>query len=166
MSRKDDPETPERGEGSPVSENRETGKVLEILEGGTAKVLVQRRKWCDHCSSKKFCNPPEEGEEFTIEVDNAVGADVGDVVEIGLARGTLLIASLWAYFIPALLFIVGISIGYLYLSRFIVVLNREILGLIAGILLLALSLAILRVVNNWLGRKKIFHPTITSICNQ
>lgn len=149
-----------------MNENKETGRVIELSGKGTAKVIVQRRKWCDHCSSRNICNPPEEGKEFTIEVDNPVGAHEGDIVEIGLARGALLIASLWAYFIPALLFIVGIAIGYLFLSQFIFVLNRELLGLIAGVLLLIVSLIILRVVNNWLGKKKTFHPTITSICSQ
>ncbi len=146
--------------------SREMGKVVEVLQGGTAKVLLKRKKWCDHCASREFCEPPpEEDKEFSVEVENPVGAKKGDLVEIGLRRGTLFIASLWAYFVPALLFIAGLAIGFLSLSRVISFVPREIVGLLMGIIFLAVSFVLLRIINNWLGKKKTFHPHITAICS-
>ena len=112
-----------------MTESKETGKVVEVLDGGTARVLLKRRKWCDHCSSKDFCKPPaDETKDFFVEVENPVGAQNGDLVEIGLERGVLIVASVWAYFVPAVLFIIGLAIGYLVLSRIITFVSREIVG--------------------------------------
>jgi sigma-E factor negative regulatory protein RseC len=147
-------------------ENRETGKVVEVSAQGTARVLIQRKKWCDRCPSKSVCNPPEEGKEFTIEVDNTIGAREGDIVEIGLPGKSLFIASVWAYLVPSLLFIAGIAIGFLVLSRFVHFLSRELLGFLIGIIFLAVSFGILRIVNNWLGKKKTFRPEIIGICSK
>jgi sigma-E factor negative regulatory protein RseC len=147
-------------------ESKETGEVLEILAGGTARVLLRRRKWCDHCASKRFCNPPsEEDKQFSIEVDNTIGAHQGDYVEIGLERGALFIASIWAYLVPAVLFIVGLAIGFLGLSRVITFVARELVGLFMAVVFLVVSLVLLRIVNNWLGKKRAFHPHITAICS-
>lgn len=148
-----------------MTETRETGKVVEIINDGLARVLLRRKKWCDHCASKDFCNPPaEEEKEFSVEVDNPVGARIGDLVEIGLERGALFVASVWAYLVPSVLFVIGLATGYLALSRLVPFVSREIVGLVFGILLLAVSFVLLRLVNNWLGKKGTFHPHITAIC--
>ncbi len=144
-------------------ENRETGKVIEITNKGTAKVLIQRKKMCSYCPSKEICKPPEEGKLFSVEVENPIGAKEGDIVEIGLARGALLVASFWAYFVPALFFLIGVAFGFTFLSRYITLIPKEFLGLITGIILLAVSFLILRIVNNRLVKNKAFHPEIISI---
>ncbi len=146
-------------------ENRETGKVVEITNGGTAKVLIQRKKMCDHCPSKEVCKPPEEGKEFTVEIENPIGAKEGDIVEIGIPKGALLIASLWAYLVPSIFFVVGVTIGFTFLSRYITLIQKEFVGLSTGIILLAVSYMILRIVNNRIGSKKVFHPIIVSVCS-
>ena len=146
-------------------ENRETGKVVEITNEGTAMVLIQRKKMCDHCPSKEVCKPPEEGKEFTVEIENPIGAKEGDVVEIGIPKGALLIASLWAYLVPSIFFVVGVTIGFTFLSRYITLIQKEFIGLITGIILLAVSYMILRIVNNRIGNKKAFHPIIVSVCS-
>lgn len=149
-----------------MDENREMGEVVEILQGGTAKVMLKRKKWCDHCASREFCKPPPEADKwFSVEVENSVGARKGDLVEIGLRTGALFIASLWAYFVPALLFIIGLAIGFIHLSRVISFISREILGLMLGIIFLAASFVLLRIINNRLGKKKGFRPHIKAICS-
>ncbi|TES92834.1 MAG: hypothetical protein E3J87_04055 [Candidatus Cloacimonadota bacterium] len=145
--------------------NRETGKVVEVTAQGTARVLIQRKKWCDHCPSKNACNPPEEGKMFTVEVENPIGAKEGDIVEIGIARGAVALASFWAYLVPALLFLIGIAIGFSLLSKYIEVIPKEFLGLITGIILLLASFLILRIVNNKLKKNKTFRPEIIGICS-
>jgi sigma-E factor negative regulatory protein RseC len=149
-----------------MAEHTETAQVVEILNGGSARVLLRRKKWCDHCASRNFCNPPaEEEKEFFVEVDNPLGAQNGDLVEIGLERGALLFASFWAYLVPSLLFIAGMAIGFLALSRAIVLIPREIIGFLTGILFLAASFVLLRIVNRRFGKKEIFRPRITAICS-
>jgi sigma-E factor negative regulatory protein RseC len=149
-----------------MTEHTESAQVVEILNGGSAKVLLRRRKWCDHCASRNFCNPPEgEEKEFFVEVDNPVGAQKGDLVEIGLERGALFVASFWAYLVPALLFIAGMAIGFLGISRIIAFIPREITGLLLGLVFLAASFVLLRLINRWLGKRNTFRPRITAICS-
>lgn len=150
--------------GTSLRENRETAKVIEITVQGTATVLIERKKMCSHCPSRGVCNPPEEGKEFTVEVENPVQAKKGDLVEIGIPRGAVLIASFWAYFIPTLFFLIGASIGFTLLSRYIDVIPKDFLGFLMGIILLAVSFIILRVVNTRLRKNKTFRPTIIGIC--
>jgi sigma-E factor negative regulatory protein RseC len=149
-----------------MKESTETGEVVEVLQGGTAKVLLKRKKWCYHCASRNVCNPPsEEEKEFSVEIDNPLGAQKGDLVEIGLERGALFIASVWAYLVPAVLFVIGLAIGVLALSRVIAFVSKEIVGLFLGIIFLGISFALLRIINNWLGKKNTFRPHITAICS-
>jgi sigma-E factor negative regulatory protein RseC len=145
-------------------EDRETGRVIKASDSGAAMVQIQRKKMCDHCPSKGYCNPPEGAQLFTVEVENGIGAKEGDVVEIGLAKGALFIASLWAYFFPALFFILGVTIGFTFISKYVQVFDKEIVGLITGIIFLGLSFIILRIVNNRLSKKKTFRPQIIEIC--
>jgi len=144
-------------------ENRETGKVVEITNRGTAMVLIQRRKMCNHCPSRNVCKPPEEGKTFTIEMENPIGAKEGDVVEIGIAHGAVFFASLFAYFIPAIFFLLGIIIGFTLLPGYIKVMPKEFTALITGIILLAVSFLILRIANNRLKKSKACRPEIISI---
>ncbi len=146
-----------------MKENRETGKIIEMTNEGLAKVLVERKKMCSHCPSRGVCNPPEEGKQFTIEVENPMGAVKGDTVEIGIERSVLLVATFWIYFVPAVFFLAGVSIGFIFLARYITFVGKEFLGLIVGIVFLMASFLILRSVNNRLGKKKSFKPTIVRI---
>lgn len=149
-----------------MRDNRVVARIVEVTDKGTAKVLTYRTKMCSHCPSKSMCKPPEEGKEFTVEVENPIGALKGDIVEIGLARGVLFIASFWAYLVPTILFIIGVAIGFSLLSKFVLFINREFLGLITGVILLGVSLIILKFVNNRLGRKKTFCPEIIGIVTE
>jgi len=147
-------------------ENREIGEVVDVTAKGLAKVLVERRKMCNHCPSRGVCNPPEEGKEFTIEVENSIGAQKGDKVEIGVERGVLLVVTFWIYFVPAVFFLVGVAIGFSFLARYITLIGRDFLGLLTGVVFLMASFLILRFVNNRLGKKKSFRPTIIGISSE
>ncbi|OQX56409.1 MAG: hypothetical protein B5M53_01595 [Candidatus Cloacimonas sp. 4484_209] len=145
-------------------DNKETAKVIDTTNKGTALVLIQRSKMCLHCPAKDTCNPPlKTGKTFTVEVENPIYAKKGDTVVIGARRGTVVIASFWAYIIPAIFFTIGIWLGFSLLSRYITAIPKELLSFSTGIVLLFLSIPVLRLANNSFEKKRILRPSIISI---
>ena len=88
----------------------ERGRVTKALEG-QAEVSILRPSSCASCSARGACMTLGPNER-RLEVDDPVGAQVGDEVEIGLPPGRVVWASTIAYLVPVAAMLLGGLIGY------------------------------------------------------
>jgi sigma-E factor negative regulatory protein RseC len=87
----------------------EVGTVIESF-GGTARVLVRRNSACDHCPSRSCC-ASLEGDLKRVDVSNAIGAEKGQQVKIGISPRAVLKASFVLYMVIILALITGALLG-------------------------------------------------------
>ncbi len=81
----------------------QTATIKAILHNGNAIVQVIRQGACAHnCESCSGCG--QEGQKIEIEVRNAIGAQVGDRVELESRNRTMLGAAALVYLIAPILF--------------------------------------------------------------
>lgn len=89
--------------------------VVTALHGATAEVEPQRRATCDHCGVKGSCGTSLIDRflgrrPLRLNVQNAIGARVGERVLIGVADAVLLRAAVAAYLVPLLGLILGAAL--------------------------------------------------------
>jgi sigma-E factor negative regulatory protein RseC len=86
------------------NECHETATVTRILDDHRVQVVVKRSEACGACSARGACQALGGGQtkDFFLELDNSVGADVGDVVRLTLSEGAVIQASAILYLIPAI----------------------------------------------------------------
>lgn len=82
------------------------GVVIE-LNGDKAKLRFKRSKACANC---KVCMSAG-AEHAIVEIQNTIGAKVGDSVEIMLHSRNIVKASVIAYGIPLILLLLGVALG-------------------------------------------------------
>ncbi len=90
----------------------ETGTVISFGEG-EATVLLEGGGHCKGCGAGKIglCRPG--GRSMLLRVNNDAGAQVGDVVVIGIDREVRIRGFFLAYIIPIIFFITGAVIGHI-----------------------------------------------------
>jgi len=85
------------------SECHETATVTSVINDNRVQVVVQRSEACGACSARGACQAlGGQTKDFLLELDNTVGAKVGDVVRLTLSEGAIIQASAILYLIPAI----------------------------------------------------------------
>ena len=82
------------------------GFIVEIVDDKTAKMRMQRHSACASCG--KCAKLTSESQDLIVEVDNQIGAKVGDHVEVSMETVKVMKATMLAYILP-LIFLVAIS---------------------------------------------------------
>lgn len=95
----------------------ETGRVI-AASGDCVWVQTIRQSACNSCSARQGCGQrvlagATGGRANQVLVQNHLGAEVGDEVTLAIAESALLGASVLAYAIPLLLFVLGAIAGAL-----------------------------------------------------
>ena len=134
----------------------EIGQVTEI-KGDLIRVKLQRHDACDHCNA---CSAGVETEEMMLEAENLCLAKPGDLVEISLEESNFLVAVIIMYIIPLAGLLVGIALGYAVGGY--TAMNREVLALIVGFALLAITYLVIRSNESKFNTRK-FRPIASSI---
>ena len=80
--------------------------MVESISHGKAVVRIQKGGRCHNCSSREGCGVSVSG-DMQIDLDNELGAKVGDSVEISLPTRSLMKLSLLVYLLPVLALIHG-----------------------------------------------------------
>ncbi len=88
-----------------------TSASVKRTSGSLAEVEVQRQGACAHCSSSDVCGLFSSKSNLVFEVDNPIGAEVGQVVEIKSVRTLGLKAAAMVYLLPAFFLLSGIVAG-------------------------------------------------------
>lgn len=140
---------------------KEIGKVLET-KGDEALVLVRRSSACEGCSAKGVCHTfGGAGKDARISVENRIGADTGDEVEIGIREGSLVLASFIVYILPVGALFLGAALGGV-LAEYIGI-SKGGASAFMGLLALILGLFIIRLFDPYLKRKENLRPKIIKI---
>ena len=57
------------------------GYIIELVDGTTAKIKMQKHSACAACGK---CASSTDKKDIIVEVDNNIGAKVGDYVEVNM----------------------------------------------------------------------------------
>jgi len=129
----------------------ESGKVKKIVDG-RATVELPRKSSCEKCG---MCLVAPSKQVVTITLENTVGANLGDIVEISMGAGYVFAASLLTYIVPLMFFALGLTLGVLLLG--------ELAGIIASVCFAVLGYIVVAVADKKLKIKRGFAPQITKI---
>lgn len=86
------------------------GYIVEIVDSVTAKLKLKRHSACASCGK---CATTSEEKDIIVEVDNTIGAKVGDRVEVNMETVNVLKAVFIAYTIPLVALLLG-TVGTFY----------------------------------------------------
>lgn len=152
------PFTAECGIISPIDSNwfggnktrmRQTGTVIE-LKGKKAVVRFLRSDACGHCNACFHLG----GNEADIDIENTLGAQMGDTVGIDMHAKSVLKASLILYGVPLVALLVGAFIGSF---------RGDLYAALGGVLFAVGAFFILRAFEPKFSRMTEFKPRMVEI---
>lgn len=85
---------------------------VEKTEDGWAWIVTQRRAGCDHCGRMGYCQMLDGGDKMVVKTRNALGAKIGDEVEIYLNSGKRMKGLFIIYILPVLGLLSGAFLGH------------------------------------------------------
>ncbi|MFP4474443.1 MAG: SoxR reducing system RseC family protein [Desulfatibacillaceae bacterium] len=135
--------------------------IVESLNGNMALVKTRRSEACDHCSAKEGCHTMGGGKEMEIEVENTLDARPGDLVCVSVLDSSFLYASFLVYMVPILGLIAGAVIGENHGAA--LGMSNNAASAILGLVGLAVTFALVRLVANRLALNVRFQPRMDSI---
>ena len=130
----------------------ETAKVVEV-RGAKCVVRVDRRSACDKCGKCAF---PERTNHLDIELDNGVGAKIGDYVELNMTGDKVLFAGFAVYLIPLLLGGAALWLATLFVAHILF----QLLICLGGV---AIGYIITVVIDRAVRKRQSFTPVVTKI---
>lgn len=86
---------------------KETGHVVSVSDD-MAVVAMRMSGACKKCG---LCKPTGDGKEVLLSAENGAGARAGDIVEIEIMPGRVLVAAFAVYMIPVVMTILGYLVG-------------------------------------------------------
>jgi sigma-E factor negative regulatory protein RseC len=135
--------------------------IIDKISGRKATVKIQRSSSCASCESRDSCDV-HRGKPMAVEVDNHLKAQEKDLVEISMPSGTVLVLSLYVYFIPVVALIGGAYVGGTLLAPRLG-LNATGCSVVLGFLTMAISFLLLRHFDKTPGANRKYRPRMTRI---
>lgn len=136
------------------------GYIVGIIDEKTAKLKMQRHSACASCGK---CTTTSEKKDIVVEVDNSIGAKLGDRVAVNMESMNVLKAVGIAYIFPLISLLIG-TIGTYYVLQFIEnIKNIEVISSIVGIIIMLISFFILRKNDSKFRDSRQYIPIITKI---
>lgn len=136
------------------------GYIIEIVDEKTAKLKMQRHSACAACGK---CVTSSETKDIVVEVDNSIGARVGDHVEVNMDNVDVLKATVIAYIVPLASLLVG-TIGTYFVLDFLEVKSGiEIISAVVGLLLTAITFVIIKKNDRKFRDSRAYIPIVTRI---
>ncbi len=140
----------------------EFGTVIELKGKHTAVVMCKKSSLCEHCASSGVCNIGEDGHVRMIEVQNSIGASIGDHVCIATTTRSFLQSSFLLYIVPLIALVIGAVVGKLVGERLDTGLDPNLLSAIFGVFFMIGSFVLLRVGSSVLEQEN-YMPKIVAI---
>lgn len=136
------------------------GYIVGIIDEKTAKLKMQRHSACASCGK---CTTTSEKKDIVVEVDNSIGAKLGDRVAVNMESMNVLKAVGIAYIFPLIGLLIG-TIGTYYVLQLIEnTKNIEVISSTVGIIIMLISFFILRKNDSKLRESRQYIPIITKI---
>jgi sigma-E factor negative regulatory protein RseC len=143
----------------------EFGTVIELKGKHTAVVLCKKSSLCEHCATSGSCTIGEGGHVRMVEVQNTLGAAVGDQVLIATTTKSFLQSSFLLYIAPLIALVIGAGAGKLVGERIDTGLDPNLLSAIFGVFFMIGSFVLLRVGSSVL-EKENYMPKIVEIMKE
>ena len=138
------------------------GYVIEIVDNITAKIKMQKHSACASCGK---CASSTDKKDIIVEVDNTLGAKVGDYVEVNMDSVNVIKAASIIYIIPLIALLGGTILSYKMLSFFDISFNIEIISGCIGVLLTILSYLAIKSRDFKFRQSRNYIPIITKVIN-
>ena len=127
---------------------------------------MQRHSACASCGKCQTLS--SETKEILVEVDNTIGANIGDYVEVNMDNMNVLKATALAYIVPLVFLMLGTMSSYFVLDKLIEIqgVGVEVISGLIGILMMLISYVILKRNDNKFRESRKFIPVITNILDK
>ena len=136
------------------------GYIIEIVDNITAKLKLKRHSACASCGK---CATTSEEKDIIVEVDNTIGAKVGDRVEVNMETINVLKAAFIVYTLPLVALLIG-TVGTFYILNAINFnRNIEIISAIVGLIFTIIVFLILKKNDKKFRDSKEYIPIVTRI---
>ena len=139
---------------------RSTGVIVETLEYNIAKLQMKQHSACAECGK---CHTESESKDLLVEVDNSVGAKVGDFVEVDLEAANVLQAAAIAYLVPLVSLLAGVIATYQILNIIGYNGSIEIASTVVGFITMVISYIIIKINDKNFKKSKKYMPVVTNI---
>ncbi len=136
----------------------EKGIVIKV-DAGKAWVRTLPSEACAGCSSCGTCNAQREDAE--VEVINEIGARLGDRILIDIKTSAFLKATFLLYVFPIIGLTVGAMLGVKVSEHFGY--DASVCSALLGFAAFFLTVAIVRIEGNRMGRQRAYRPKIVKI---
>lgn len=136
------------------------GYIVEIVDSVTAKLKLKRHSACASCGK---CATTSEEKDIIVEVDNTIGAKVGDRVEVNMETVNVLKAAFIAYTIPLVALLLGTVGTFYFLKVTSITKNIEIISGLVGLIFTFTSFLILKKNDKKFRDSKEYIPIVTRI---
>ncbi|MGW8313047.1 MAG: SoxR reducing system RseC family protein [Desulfuromonadales bacterium] len=140
----------------------EVGIVVELKGKHTAVVMCRKSSLCEHCASSGTCAIGEDSSSRLVEVQNMLGAGIGDEVCISTTTRSFLQSSFLLYIVPLIALVIGAVAGKLVGENVPTGLDPNLLSAIFGVFFMIGSFLLLRVGSSVLDKEN-YMPKVVSI---
>lgn len=137
------------------------GYIIDIVDNKTAKMVMQRHSACASCG--KCSKLSSECQDLVVEVDNHIGAQKGDHVEVSMEGVKVIKATLLAYAVPLIFLLIGTILTYYLLDLINYSGEIEIISGIVGLVCTFVSYWILNKNDKKFKASRDYIPRITKI---
>lgn len=139
------------------------GYVIDIVDKNTAKLRMQKHSACASCGKCKDLS--SESKEILVEVDNTIGAKIGDYVEVNMENINVLKATALAYLVPLAFLLIGTATSYfvLYSLTGIEEIIIELISGSIGVFLMLVAYILLKKNDKKFHESRKFIPIITRV---
>ncbi|MGL4913509.1 MAG: SoxR reducing system RseC family protein [Romboutsia sp.] len=134
------------------------GYIVEIVDKKTAKLKMQRHSACASCGK---CATTSEKKDIVVEVDNVIGAELGDKVKVNMESVNVLKAAAIVYILPLMGLLLGTIATYFILTTINFGGNIEIISGMIGLFLMFLSFVILKKNDRKFRDSREYIPIVT-----
>ncbi|CEO30146.1 regulator of the sigma(E) factor [[Clostridium] sordellii] len=138
------------------------GYVIELVDGTTAKIKMQKHSACAACGK---CASSTDKKDIIVEVDNNIGAKVGDYVEVNMDSVNVIKAAAIVYIVPLIALLGGTIISYGIFNFIDIGMNKEVLSGFVGIVLTIISYLLIKSKDRKFRESRNYIPIITKVIN-
>lgn len=138
------------------------GYVIELVDGTTAKIKMQKHSACAACGK---CASSTDKKDIIVEVDNNIGAKVGDYVEVNMDSVNVIKAAAIVYIVPLIALLGGTIISYGIFNFIDIGMNKEVLSGFIGIVLTIISYLLIKSKDRKFRESRNYIPIIKKVIN-
>jgi len=136
------------------------GYIIEVVDKKTVKLKMQRHSACASCGK---CATTSEKKDIIVEVDNTLGAQVGDKVKVNMETVNVLKAAAIVYIVPLVALLVGTIGTYFVLNLLKISTNVETISGAIGLVSMLISFLILKKNDNKFRDSREYIPIVTEV---